>query len=56
MHEIGMDAERFSARIGSKVSTLNFWLLPPEAEEFQPLPDAVWRLVREILEAHKKAD
>jgi transcriptional regulator with XRE-family HTH domain len=53
MVELGMTRDAFAARLGCARRTLDKWLLPESSNDYRPMPETVWNLVREIL-AHEK--
>ncbi len=56
MAELDMTRAAFAERIGCPGRTLDKWLLPEASNDFRPMPESLWTLVREVLahEALKK--
>lgn len=46
--EFGMTREAFAQRIGCAKRTLDKWLLPDTSNDYRPMNETVWNLVREI--------
>lgn len=52
MVELGFTRSAFAERLGCARRTLDKWLLPEASNDYRPMPETVWNLIREIL-AHE---
>lgn len=48
-----MTRDEFAVRLGCPRRTLDKWLLPETSNDYRPMPEVVWTLVREILANEK---